>query len=679
MVCRAMAQAITSVHLASFQEEILRVEQGILQEDARFVGAYDIVPLSSVSIAFGGWRLKLEWLKKLVHQMQPPDTSASGAQVIDWLHKELQTGFPAIGLLATNLVQVAEATWLRQMSAWVLYGTLPTLGAEDFLIQREGRFPTHEAWKYVVKHDLAPGYVTEATASSILFIGKSLEYVRLDLQNREPVAPDLLMGQASLVSLHLEHLSLLEHPINSTRFTQTIAAIRSSLSRNVLQRLLPLSGVLRAVNMLHDYFLLERGEFAVALIAAADECLSARQKRGFTELMSSDTHRFGGMMIKEGEVTAVLARTWTAIAALQDIDDDGADEDLELARGLFCLSIKKNSAPQTSASPTTALGPLRILENLRTTFDNMLLATPTYLTLIAGPPLHLFLNTSEADAYSSIHSYLLAIRRAHLHLTELWKLSTLRKTRTSYNRGFDSNRHSMQNRDTANQRNRSLRSTWAMIGSVVFFLAELGEYLQGEVVKSSRDVFTEWLKLSQSTKSTSHCGSIEGCNSIHTSVAFQDAAAITHDPESLTLAHRWYLTSLIHSLLLNDLAYTKSLKSLITRVDCITALIGRLSIVQLNLNIGDSYAGASTNIVAEEEELMDNLAQVGSGVEDDLQKLVKRLRDIDFERLGSGTESMTQDFQSISFVPWKAEGLYRLLMKLDFTGLRVVDDDLLRG
>ena len=679
IACRAVAQAITSAHLTSFQEEILRVEQGILQEDASFVGAYDIVPLSSISVEFSGWRSKLEWLKKLVQQMQTSDTYASGAQVIDWLHKELQTGFPDIGLLATNLLQVAEAAWLRQISAWVLYGTLPTLGAEDFLIQRKTSFSGLGTWKYDLKHDLAPAYVTGATASSILFIGGSLKYVRQVSHSRDLVASGLLMGQASLVSMHLKYLSLLEHPISSTSFTKTIAAIRSSLSRNVLQRLLPISEVLRAVNMLHDYFLLERGEFAVALIAAADKCLSNRQKHGITEPMAREAHRLGGMMIKDGEVAAVLARTWTAIAALQDIDDDIAAEDLEMARGLVCLSIKKNSAMQTSVSFTTALGPLEILENLKTTFDNVLLGTPSYLTLIAGPPLHLFLNTSEADAYSSIHSYLLAIRRAHLHLTELWKLNTLRKTSTSYNGGFESNGHSKQYRDRSNQRNRPHRSIWAMVGSVIFFLAELGEYLQGEVVKSSRDVFTKWLKPLQTTTSVDYRGLIEGCNSIRTSTGFPGAAAITHDPESLTLAHRCYLTSLIHSLLLDDPAYTKSLKTLITRVEYITTLIGRLSIVQLNMNIDDRDAGVSANIVTEEEELMDDLAEVGTGAEADLKSLVKRLRDIDFERLGLGTEPLEHDFQSISFVPWKAEGLYRLLMKLDFAGLRVVDEDCLPG
>ncbi|MCJ1296963.1 hypothetical protein MMC34_008532 [Xylographa carneopallida] len=674
IVCRAVAQAITSIHLKKFQEEILRVERGVLHKRARFVGAYDIVPLSSVSIAFSGWRSKLEWLKNLVQQIQPSNTNTSGAQVIDWLQKELQTGFPDVGLLVLNLVQVAEAAWLRQISAWLLYGTLPALGAKDFLIQRKSSSPTGQEWSYIVVHDLAPGYVTQATASSILFIGKSLEYVRQDSYSRDLVAPDLIMGQTSLVSAHLERLSTLKHPIGSTSLTQTIMAIRSSLSQNVLRRLLPLSEVLRAVTMLHDYFLLERGEFAVALVAAAGECLSAKQNRSISGLTRRDTYRLGGMMVKEGEVSAVLARTWTAMATLQDVDDDIVAENLELARSLLCLSMKKYGATQTCFSFTAALGPLHILKNDRTTFDNMLLATPTYLTLIAGPPLHLFLHTGEADAYSSIHSYLLAIRRAHLHLTGLWKLNTLRKQPSSYNRGFNSNGHSKQNHEKSNKRERSLRRVWALVGSVVFFFAELGEYLQGEVVKNSRNVFIEWLKPSQSTKPTKKCDSFEECGSIRTSVKIQGAEAITHDPESLTLAHRCYLTFLIHSLLLDDLVYTKSLKTLMIRVDYITALVERLSIVQLNLSIADSYGGVSATVVAEEEELTD-LAQSSIGIEDDLQKVVRRLRDINFERLGPGTEPMTDEFQSISFVPWNAQGLYRLLVKLDFAGLRVVDEN----
>ena len=672
-VCRAVAQAIRSVHLTSFQEEILRIERGILQEDADLIGAYDTVPLSTIFVAFSGWRHKLEWLKELVQQMQSPSGYASGAQVIDWLRKELRTGFPAIEFLATNLVKAAESTWLRQIAGWVLYGTLPTSGAQDFLIQRNSTSSDADSI-YNFTLDLAPGFVTQATASSILFIGKSLEYIRQGSQIRDLQTPALFVGQAALVTLHLQYLSLLEYPINSTSFARTISIIRSSLSRNVLQQLLPLSEVSRAVNMLHDYFLLVRGEFALALITAADNCLSTRQSHDLKEPVYKDTHRLGGMMIKEGEVTAVLTRTWAALATLQDIDDDVADEELELARGVVRLLIKRSHETQFTVPFIKSLGPLQILEKVETTFDDILLATPTYLTLVAGPPLDLFLNDTDIDAYSLIHSYLLAIRRAHLHLTELWKLDALRKPRHLSDSRRDNNGPLKRKQSNPDQRSRSLRSTWAMVGSIMFFLTELGEYLQGEVVRGSREVFIGWLQPFPSVKfSKLHHLSEVGISSS------EDEAATTHDPESLTLAHRSYLAALIHSLLLDDSAYTRSLKSLITRVDYIVALVKRLSIVQLSPNLGASDARASMYIIAEEKELMKNLAEIRIGVDGDLQELVKRLQDINFERLGSRMAPMADNSKGTSFVPWKGGELYRLLMKLDFARLRVSDKDHVTG
>jgi hypothetical protein len=36
---------------------------------------------------------------------------------------------------ALGLVRVAETAWLKQVSAWVLYGRLPSFGREDFFIK----------------------------------------------------------------------------------------------------------------------------------------------------------------------------------------------------------------------------------------------------------------------------------------------------------------------------------------------------------------------------------------------------------------------------------------------------------------------------------------------------------------------------------------------------------------
>jgi hypothetical protein len=56
--------------------------------------------------------------------------------VIDRLRSELQTGYQDVEEAARSLVAVAEVAWLKQVSAWILYGKLPSFGADDFFVQQ---------------------------------------------------------------------------------------------------------------------------------------------------------------------------------------------------------------------------------------------------------------------------------------------------------------------------------------------------------------------------------------------------------------------------------------------------------------------------------------------------------------------------------------------------------------
>lgn len=665
VICRAVSRTIESVHLAEFQQDILNVERKILQKDAALVGAYDIVPLSSVVGAFSGWIQKMEWLKSLVHHIQigtvgvtqkPTENAktigtkahASGAQVINWLRKESQTGYPDIERMAVDLANVAERTWLRQVSAWVLYGRLPELGAEDFLIQQDDNQPGSETDLYRVRMDLCPIFLNSLTANSILFIGQSLDYVRNQGQitSGSRLNPTITV-EAPLLSSHLKHLSVLELPINSVNLDAAIANIRSSLSQNVLQKLLPLSDIQQVLNVITEFFLLERGDFAVALIASADECLFARSNHVLDAPFQSDALRFGGIMIKEGEVMNVLNRTWATMAALQNDHDDESDEELDLARDIIRLSIEKHFSPAT-ASFLSSAGSFSIMEDVRVNFGDVLLATPVTLSVSVSSPLDLFLGSTEVEAYSMIHSYLLSVRRAHLHLTELWKLSVLRRIHPSPPKPPTDSKVLEQDRQRANKRCESMRSTWAMLSSTSFFLTELGEYLQGEVVSSSWRYFSNWLQPSDATVSDS-LGS--------TDRPMESNGA--HDPQSVTIAHRAYLSALVHALILDDAPFTKSLKTMLTRLDHVAALVKRLSVVQLNSELSKSH-------VKEESDIIDSLRGVSIAVEADLHTIVKRLGDIDSQRLGGGPQSKANKMEAVGFVPWQGGGLYRLLMKLDF-------------
>ena len=59
----------------------------------------------------------------------------SGAMVIDKLCDAIQTGYVDIEEAALSLVKAAETAWLKQVSAWILYGRLPSFGREDFFVQ----------------------------------------------------------------------------------------------------------------------------------------------------------------------------------------------------------------------------------------------------------------------------------------------------------------------------------------------------------------------------------------------------------------------------------------------------------------------------------------------------------------------------------------------------------------
>lgn len=138
-ICRAVATAIKSTHLAAFQRKILQVEENILKDDPELVGAYNIVPLTAVMAEFKQWTRRMEWLWEVAQYMAsnvaPGGTLCCASTLMGRLRLELQSGYKDVQETALTLVQAAETTWLRQVSAWVLYGKLPSIGGEDFFIQ----------------------------------------------------------------------------------------------------------------------------------------------------------------------------------------------------------------------------------------------------------------------------------------------------------------------------------------------------------------------------------------------------------------------------------------------------------------------------------------------------------------------------------------------------------------
>lgn len=688
IVCRAVATSITLTHLARFQKTILDVEKDILEENPTLVGAYKIVPLSGVAGAFDGWTRKLEWLLSLVDFIESPDdfgkgdnsvTTCTASQILSWIRQSTQTGYPDIEQLSYELLKVAETAWLRQVSAWLLYGRLPIHGAADFFIfketgNRDGENKIDSG--YSISSRLVPSFVTQATANSILFIGNSLNYTRDRAMSMQEGISHTRSPESSLLPSHLAYLSSLEIPISATSFSSAVSAIRLSFSKNVLQKLLPLSKVLEILRVLKDFFLLERGEFAVALINAADQRLQTRQSHFADKLPPKANDVLKNAIIKEGEVSTILSRTWAAMASLQGVDHDDEDEDLEFARDLINLSIK-------------ALDPISPIAGVAidSTFDNLLLPTPTTLGLRIPSPLDLFLTSSDVDAYSHVHAYLLSLRRAHLRLSKLFLLSVLRRDHPSPRVPLHESEKSRAGaltrmRERAAQRAKTLRPVWATVRSAAYLLTEMGEYFQGEVVKTLWDSFYTWLDPSREEKG-SRPGTASSADSAPITFSVSNSSQqrssqlrepALHDPESLTVAHRTYLLSLIHALLLDDARFTKELRALLTSIDCFSALMARLDSIYQHLDLESDLGivDTFTNFKIEEKEVMQELASARTNAAGNVQAVVTALRDIDAARAGSDSHSVgVQANGEDVLVPQMSGGLDRLLLKLEFADLQV--------
>ncbi|CAK7231979.1 hypothetical protein SBRCBS47491_008113 [Sporothrix bragantina] len=786
VVCRAVAAAIVSVHLAAFQCDVLAVEATVLKRDAALVGAYDIVPLTAVMGAFADWPRRFEWLWAVAQYILPEASSGansaktnakspakaspgmpSGAQLINHLRAELQTGFEDIERTARSLVRVAETAWLKQVSAWILYGRLPSFGGDDFFVQQE-ESTADTTGEYVCVSQHLPAFVTPATAASMLFVGRSLVHLRAKTDSRGsngPKASHWLSDGAGGVSsdavtssgdyhlsAQLQELSRLTYPLDGATFSRTIALIRAVLSRTALRKLLPPAKVVDMLQLLRDFYLLGRGEFAMALVEQADETMRSRWQRSdgagaAPPTTASGVRGMNAVIVKDGEVAAVLTRTWAMLGAMHGHNtnaDQGEEEDegMELAREILRLVLQKSTTSASSAVSTPrplstsvagSLGSGRhrqtSLDSIASTpFQNLLFSVPASLVLQIPYPLDLVLSAADLQAYSAIHAYLLSIRRAHIRLTGLWKLSSLRRHHPPPpappygSRGHHSLEQVQMLRERFTMRADALRSVWATASAAIFFLAEIENYLQMDVVVELWDGFQQWLTVGKDEpmrrtdrgdashrKAAERDRNAEGDDDaaimdvdddddiwLAEGMAREDDTVLTvdgtlatsHDPQSLATAHRRYLRRMVRRLLLDRPHWTDPLYALLVSVDQMAALVHRLQSLWQALDL-ESDAGvvdAFVDLEREQHDVLDALAVAERSVREGVLSVVDVLRDLEGEEDGRGEEEEEEDEEGDeeyvaggdggisgqglravgAYVPRRVGRVDRLLMKLDF-------------
>lgn len=521
----------------------------------------------------------------------------------------------------------------------------------------------------MIKPGLRPGFVSIAAAASVLFIGRSLNHIR----EKGVTSSNASLG---LVSSHLRLLSSLSFPITASSLSGVITDIRLSLSRNALEKLLPLSRISEILSLFHEYFLLGRGEFAINLISEADEKIRSRWSRS-DNLAYDKRDRLSEVVVKDGEVSAVLARTWAAMVSLKGSNDD--EEQLELARDLIHLCIVRQSSsatPQTPPSSTTSHSPRSLV---KTPFNNLLLSVSTQLTLEIPSPLDLFLTNYEVQTYSTINSYLLSIRRAHLRLSDLWKITSLRRHHPAppaslYGSTVTGQATVHKLRDRATARGIKIRSVWATSSAALFLLGETETYFHGEIVKGAWSGFQRWLTGAPSRPASAVDKQPSedvwaAAEMLPTSTA-KSYIRPNHDPQTLSDAHRRYLDSLTQDLLLTNDSFTDPLYHLLQQIDHLVALVHRLHSIwqSLDLEADEGVVDAFSDFHKEEKDVEEQLTLITGRVKIAIEVLIQCLREIDQEKDDRYDGTLDAMFDETAYVPQRMSRVDRLLMKLDFGG-----------
>lgn len=524
----------------------------------------------------------------------------------------------------------------------------------------------------------------------MLFIGRSLNHIR-----SKGSLDGTVQGMDHLSS-QLRELSRLTYPLDSATLARTITDIRLYLSRHALQKLLPLTRVLDILQLLRDFFLLGRGEFAMALTQQADDKIRSRWRRA-DNLAHEKRDGLGHVVVKEGEVIAVLSRTWAAMGSMQGQQTE-EDEGLELARDLLKLTLVK-TPPKT---PTRLGSTIRLAA---TPYSNLMFSVPVTLSLNVPSPLDLFLSPSDVHIYTTIHSYLHSIRRAHLRLMDLWKITSLRRhypppPKPAHGSSKAGRARVILLRERQARRMLAMRSAWTTCSAAIFFLGETEGYLQVEVVAGLWEGFRRWLttgsddprppESARPSRAPSRIDNMdvdamdedgdddmwlaEGAGQPRLQTVRREARH-PHDPQSLAAAHRLYLSTLVRRLLLSEESFTDPLYNLLVEIDQIVALVHRLQEVwnAIDLEEDVGVVDAFVDLEKEERDIRRQIEVTVARIKDGIEGMIGVLRNLEADHEGliwadddageSGSGGLRDEGQ---YVPRRVGGVDRLLMKLDF-------------
>jgi Gamma tubulin complex component N-terminal/Gamma tubulin complex component C-terminal len=667
VICRAVGSAISEKHLGDFRRKVVNVEASILKRDAAYVGAYNIVPLSTIVGEFAPWSRRLEWLLNVTRYVEgqgnaSKQTFYSGKDVLDYLLGETNTGHSDIEDMALHLLICAQKVWMRSLASWVLYGKLPSFGADDFFVKQNPN-PSSSIDRYSLDSSSVPSFVTLLAAESILATGNALNQIQSHGPNVGYSPSKSTSQSVTLLSQHLQLLESLTYPLNPPILQSVLANIDHSISQNALSRLLPVEQIVEVLHVIHRFVLLGSGEFAVSLIEHGAVKAAVRQTQPATKPVRK-LGRLDDLTMKDAELCIILTKTWDELAALQ-IDAGVDDETFVFARRI--LTLQGFDAAQSGHDRISTWLPTPALLNFNLPSDSTLL---------------LFLSPVAMQTYSSINSYLLSVRRAELQLSSLWKVTSQRRCQPTP-LGPPNSSSTMGKQILATRRAREdkrsavMRQHWASANKALFLVNQFEGYLHGEVINNSWQHFDHWIqegvnstRPGSSRSQGSRPGTASSSRGQLKTSQLSNSSEKARDPRTLAQGHQAFLAALHAGLLLDKSQLVIGLRSFLNLIDHYVALFHRLQTIWegLDLQEDDGVVDAFSNYAQDETSVLAEMSRSRTLLEEALIGLVTKLKDTEKERLLSGMASDIGqlDLQRERFVPWRPRTMDRLIMRLDF-------------
>ncbi|KDQ15723.1 hypothetical protein BOTBODRAFT_158048 [Botryobasidium botryosum FD-172 SS1] len=450
--------------LGEYEQLVVDTEAKVLRKDDAMVARGSFVPLASIKATFAEWDAPLAALEVLVDdiragprptpEVEPPNEAPSGAPahwppgpLIDLLLHRAQTGVQRIAVLFSQLAVAAQRLWQIHLTAFLVHGAL---APSDALAKTSDS-------KYHLNIQAIPSCVSSATRESIAYVGRAVATVE-EAEGRG--------SRAVPRDMRLAHTKMLEGvlPQDVHRFDKVVAEIRTNVSEWLWTKVLSRNDVYEAVESLANYFLLRNGEFGVSLIREIERLKASRLTPRAMITRSG--------MIREQDLSLALLRASLGTSAQHDPSLSRLHFSLPSGplRPLLPSLSHPNRSANRSANASTAL-------HSHPTFDDLLLGTPLKLTYKLTWPLDLFLVPADLNIYSTLFSYLSAIRHAHARVLECWSsLSNAQRVRRRWT-GLGEG-----GTEDGEGRRQLLRCGWGVMRELIWFLDTLWAHIMTDVV-----------------------------------------------------------------------------------------------------------------------------------------------------------------------------------------------------